>query len=76
MSQDNKELYLELIKNCLINTIYSDNEFISVSNTRWFLLRRLNDLFKIAGMQIVYKKSMMKYAAKMDCQYILFWPTQ
>ncbi len=34
MSQDNKELYLELIKNCLINTIYSNNEFISVSNTR------------------------------------------
>ena len=64
MLNDQQNLYLERMKHCLINTIYGDNEFISVSNTRWFLLRRLNDLFKIAGMQIVYKKPHEKIRRK------------
>ena len=64
MLNDQQNLYLERMKHCLINTIYGDNEFISVSNTRWFLLRRLNDLFQIAGMQIVYKKPYEKIRRK------------
>lgn len=53
MSKDTHALYLDLIKNCLINTIYGEFEFFPVTSNKRLMLRKANELLGHFGYQIV-----------------------